>query len=741
MIGSARLVPYAGLVLSAAFAAVVATPAPTAARLPLALAFACLGPGAALVGHARITDPAVRWAMVLLLSLAVTVGAACGAVWLDAWHPVSATLAVAALTAVSCLVALVRRRGRAAFTPSPAPAPDRPARRRLALADAAVLAAALALWALALARTDVADVADVGQYGLLASIHPAYFAALLLCCAGFLTEVVRGARRGGALLAYVVLLILLLHATVPLLLTEPEYAWTYKHVGVVALFQQYGQVVDAGDIYQSWPGVFAAAAQLADLSGAEPLALARFTPVLLNLAGALVLLAIARTLTADRRVAALTVFLFLCVNWIEEDYLSPQGLAYLFSLGVLLVVLRWLRHLPDDDRARAGGRWRAAGAWLRAGVPPATRISPAGRAAAVGALVLLDTALTVTHQLSPYLAAAQVLALVALGLARPRWIALIVVAIPVLFLLPRFGVVSGSFDILESLNIFGNAGGNADGWGSQGQAFSAIVVRALALGVWIGAALVVIRAARRREAGSVLVPAVAALAPFLLLAAQSYGGEAIYRVFLFSAPWCAFLLAGAAVRTASRLAARRPPGHLRSPGRWKASGRRRAVVAAGALGLSMLALATVQGRHGQLMVDRQSRAEVAAAQYLYEHAEPGAVIALATPNFPSRITARYGEYNRSVPVGEPDLVKGAGLRHVWLNDAYLPQIEQFLSSFDGTATYLVISDGMRRYAKYFGYLPDGSLDALNQTLAASPDWSVSYRTTDVTIFRMAGHAP
>jgi hypothetical protein len=735
MIGSARLVPYTGLVLSAALAAAMATPAPTALRLSLALAFACLGPGAALVGHARIAGPAVRWAMVLLLSLAVTVGAASGAIWLDAWHPVPVTLVVAALTAASCLVALVRRPGRATFTPPPAPDADRAARRRLGLADAAVLAGALALWTLAVARTDVSD---VGQYGLLASIHPAFFGALVLCCAGFLAEVVRGARRGSALLAYVVLLILLLHATVPLLLTEPEYAWTYKHVGVVALFQQYGQVVDAGDIYQRWPGMFAATAQLADLSGADPLTLARFTPVLLNLASALVLLAIARTLSTDRRVAALTVFLFLCVNWIEEDYLSPQGLAYPLSLGVLLVVLRWLRHQPDDP-AGAAARWRAAGAWLRAGVPPAPRVSPAGRAAAVAALVLLDAALTATHQLSPYLAAAQVLTLVALGLTRPRWIALIVVAIPVLFLLPRYSVVSGSFDILESLDIFGNAGGNADGWGSRGQAFSAIVVRALALGVWIATALVVIRAARRREVGSVLVPAVAALAPFLLLVAQSYGGEAIYRVFLFSAPWCAFLLARAAVRTASRRAARRPPAHLHSPGRWRPSRRRPAVaVAAGALGLSMLALATVQGRHGQLMVDQQSAAEVAAAQYLYEHAEPGAVIALATPNFPSRITARYGVYNRSVPVGEPDLVKGAGLKHVWLNDAYLPQIEQFLSSFDGTATYLVISDGMRRHAKYFGYLPDGSIDALDQTLAASPAWSVSYRTTDVTIFRMTG---
>ncbi|MDQ7905780.1 hypothetical protein RB614_14770 [Phytohabitans sp. ZYX-F-186] len=716
--------PYAGLMLSVAFAAAVAVPAPTALRLPLVLAFACLAPGAALVGHARIAEPALRWAMAVLLSLATTVAVACGAIWLHAWHPVPVALGTAAVAALSCAAALVR--ARAVPAPEAAPAARRPVRWRLTLADAGVLGGALALWGYAVAHTDAAG---VGQFGLLAGIHPAFFAALLLCCAGFVAEIVRGARRIGALAGYTVVLILLLHATAPLLLPEPEYAWTFKHVGVIDLFQQYGRVLDSGDLYQRWPGVFAATAQISELSGVSALSLARFAPVLFNLLDVVVLLAIARTLTTDRRVAALTVFLFVCANWIEEDYLSPQALAHVLALGVILVALRWLR---SPGKPAPTNRLLS---WLRAGEPGApAAVSTAGTAAALGALVLLDFALTATHQLSPYLVAAQVVPLVLLGLVRPRWTALVVVAVPVLFLVPRYGLVSGSFDIFESLDVFGNASGNADGWGTTGQAFSAIVVRLLALGVWAAAAVVVYRAARRGRAGAVLITTVLAAAPFVLLFAQSYGGEAIYRVYLFSAPWCALLIAGAAVRLGARWAGGRHRLDRHVPPR-----RRAVPVLVGGVVLAMLALATLQGRQGQFMVNRQDPAEVAAAEYLYAHAEPGSVIALAAPNFPSRLTAEYREFNRSVPVGEPDLVQGAGLKHVWLNDAYLPKIDEFVRSFGGDGTsYLVVSDGMRRYAEYFGHLPDGSLDALDRTLATAPGWTLFYRAGGVSIYQTAG---
>ena len=706
--GTGRAIAWTGLVVGLLTIAVALAPdGPALLRAPVALAFACLAPGAALLAHRRWSDPVVAWALVVLVSLAGFAAATTVLAWAGWWQPRPVALAGALAVMASCLAALVRS------VPGPPVRLSWLRPDRATTAHLAVLAAGAGLWLAAVAGTEVGR---VGELGLLATVHPAFFAALVLCAAGFVAALRRpGGGRGLLLGGYLVLLVLILHGTTPLLLDNPEYAWTYKHLGVAELLRDQGGLTDSGDLYQQWPSLFAAVAGLADLSGVSPLGLARWAPVFFNLAGALVVLAIGRTLSRDRRVAYLAAFLFLGLNWIEEDYLSPQAFAYLLGLGVLLVALRWLRRPPDERRGRRGPLAR-----LHAGSPPAPAVPPGVRAGALAVVVGLSAVLTASHQLSPYLLVGQLAVLVALRLIRPWWLVPALAGIAVAYLLPRFGLVSGSFDIFESLDFFGNAAGNAEGWGSTGQAFSAVVVRTLALTVWAVAAYAVWRS--RHRLGAVLAPALLAATPFVLLAAQSYGGEAIYRVYLFSVPWCAYLIAELVLR--SRL----PAVPLRQALVWVAA----------VLALAGGALATVQGRHGQLMVDEQTTSELAAARYLYANATPGATIALATPDFPSRLAGNYGQFNRSVPVGEPDLVKGAEMRDAELDRRYLPGIEDYLRSFHGTTSYLVVSDGMRAQADYFGYLPDGSLDTLEETLAGAAGWSVFYRNDEVAIYQYQG---
>ncbi|MFY1655096.1 hypothetical protein ACN27J_29980 [Solwaraspora sp. WMMB762] len=701
-------------------------------QAPTAVAFAALGPGAALLSHLAVRPAATRWATTVLASLAGYAAVATGSVWAGWWQPRLAVgtmaVAVAAVSAAGLL-----RAARAGHGHGSRPGPvrrwpharraglaGRPAvARRPLLAHAVVIGAALALWWIAMSRTDVAE---VGGFGLLGTVSPIFLAALALTVAGFVAALAglrptadRTAGRGLAAAGYLVLLVVLLHGTTPLLLDQPQYAWTYKHLGVIDLIAAGNPVDAATDIYQQWPALFAGAAQLGAAGGIAPATLADWSPVFFNLAAAPVLYAIARTLADDRRVAYLTVFGFFAVNWVEEDYLSPQAFGFLLSLGVLLIVLTWLRSPAGGSASdcRDGPDRRVRG-W-----------------ATVAALALLAV-LTAAHQLSPYLVVAQVAVLAALRLVRPRWLPLAMGAVVLGYLLPRFGFVSEAFGVFDGFDIFANAAGNAESWGSTGQAFSAIVVRTLALTVWALTVLAVL--AYRRRLRTVLVPALLAATPFVLLAAQSYGGEAIYRVFLFSAPWCAFLIARAVVDRADRRLDRADQRRVGRRRRWL--GPVAAVAVAAALG--GFALGTVQGRHGQLAVDRQTADEVAAARQLYAAAEPGATIAVATSNFPSRLTAAYPQFNTDVPAGEPDLVVGAQLRGAALDGEHLPAIEQFLGSFTGDPAYLVVSDGMRRQSDYFGYFAPGSLDRLERLLDGRDGWSVFQRSDDVTVYRYAG---
>jgi hypothetical protein len=565
----------------------------------------------------------------------------------------------------------------------------------VSLVDLGLLAAAATTWVVAVATTDVDRVGDLG---LLATVHPVYLVAPALCVAGFVTELLRGARRPMVLGAYLVLVILIIHATTPLLLDAPQYAWTYKHVGAADLIASRGTLPAADDIAYRWPAFLTGVAQLAAVSGVDPLVLAPWAPVFVNLVASVLLFAIARGLTDDRRPAWLAVLLFQCVNWIKQDALAPQGLAVLLSLALMVVVIRWLR-VPTPARGRPL-------AWLHVGLPPVDPLRP-GRLAAAGTLAVIALALAATHALAPWLMAGAVVVLVALGLVRPWWTALIVLAVPLLYLGPRVETVSGT--LFDGFDVLHTPVGDD---GSAGQAVSAVTVRTLALVVWFLALLAAFR--DRRSIGRVLIPLTLAFLPFALVLAPDSSGEALYRVYLFSAPWCAFLIADMACQL-----------------RWP-----RAVRAALAvLMTTAMLLATIQGRHGQLLVDRQLPTEVIASRYLYAHGRPGAAIILAAPNFPARVAGPYDRFNVGL-AHDPDLVTGAGLTDVMLGEAYRPLIERYVRSFPGPTRYLVISDGMRRYAAYFGALPDGSLDRLDDTLRVAPQWTVFYRNADVVIYEL-----
>src|SRR5690606_35935852 len=145
------------------------------------------------------------------------------------------------------------------------------------LAHAATLAVALAAWLVSLAHTDVIR---VGQFGLLATLPPLFLVALVVTLAGLVVVARRpGAHRLILLRAYLVLAILLVHATTPLLLEEPQYAWTYKHLGVIEYVLAHGHVTGGPDIYQQWPAFFTAVAVLVDLLGVSTVAVAPWAPV------------------------------------------------------------------------------------------------------------------------------------------------------------------------------------------------------------------------------------------------------------------------------------------------------------------------------------------------------------------------------------------------------------------------------------------------------------------------------
>jgi O-antigen/teichoic acid export membrane protein len=418
-------------------------------------------------------------------------------------------------------------------------------RARLARIRPAVFPPLLAvvLWAAPFVGVAPADMTDLGILSLLA---PLSAVALVVLTLGFGWSLTRS--RSDALPAlHVVVLIVLLHGTPALLFGTVRYSWSWKHLGIVDFIQRHGAVdvsVASMPIYHNWPGFFGGSAVLTDLAGlADAQTLALWAPLAFNLANLLVLLALFRSLVADRRRVWLAVWLFFVTTWIGQDYFSPQAVAFVLHLAVLtLLVRRYRRPWPAGIAAA-----------------PLT-----GRGPAL-VVLLLVLAIVSSHQITPVVLVITLTALALLRVLPVGRFALVAIAAGVgwavtvagSWTIPNVTSIVGSF-----LDPVGNVGATldkaADLRGAQvlvsfgGRAVVAITAALAVAGVVV--------AVRNRSLDRVAL--VLLVSPLTLVALTSFGGETLFRVVLFAAPAVAYFGAGAVLAAADRV---RWPQPLRSP--------------------------------------------------------------------------------------------------------------------------------------------------------------------------------
>ena len=580
------------------------------------------------------------------------------------------------------------------------------------LAPMMLLVIGLGSWAYGIERVRPEG---VGLYGLLLGTGTAgafILLGMVLVVAGFLVELRRRARTWMLGLGLIGLIVEI-HAAVPIVFEAPEYAWVYKHLGIIAGFQHFGRVTDPKSIYQEWPVLFSTVAAISSLAHVSAASLATWAPLAFELADALLLIAIFRLLARGPRIAWLAILLYEgLISWIGQDYLSPQAFAYTLWLAMMLIVLRWLR-TPTAGRRSARTRLHA---WLPSGP---TGASPTTRAQQAIALLLVGViffAITAAHQLTPYAALADIALLTVLDLVRPRWLVLALAAVAGAYLAFHYQLIESQYGgLFSGGNPLTNGSGVSGGRQAGSQATTAYIVRALSAGMW-GLTVVSIVVNRRRLGKVVAVPAALALAPFVIVFAQNYGGEAIYRVYLFSAPWCALLIA----ITLYAL----PPGRLRAL-RWP-------LIA----GVSLAFLFGLQGLFGPVAIYAYTPSEVRASQWMYGHLPHGSLIVLPDQNFPVQEATDSGDYSLEALPADPQVYAA------WMNEADVRQVSSWLAaqipSHGSRTGYIVVSASMSDYPHYYG-APRG-YDQLIRNIPRRLARSVVYRNRDTTIYQLRSAA-
>ncbi|MFG2723380.1 hypothetical protein ACGFW5_34530 [Streptomyces sp. NPDC048416] len=590
-------------------------------------------------------------------------------------------------------------------------------RRRPAVADLMApqvlfswlpLCVAVALWVYALPGIDYRH---MGDWGLIDKLPAAFYLSLAALTGGFVVSLRRAGTAPWWPGLHSVALLFALKAPTAILYDSVRYPWSSKHDAVVSHLLANQELRPGTPLsgnmaaYDQWPGFFTLNAGLVRAFGVDSAAsYLNWVPLFYGVVLIPVLVLIYRTFAEDWRLVWTGVWIFEVANWVGQDYFSPQGMALILHLAVLAVVFRHFVRPGAAGELRSRAHLDPAAA----SIPPPTT----GRQRAVCVVILapLIAAINFTHQLTPVMLCA---ALIALNLTRRyRNPGLFVVSALIMLV---WDLTMGRPLFMETLaslkqslgNLLNNsrAGyvGELTGPGPVLQGRADIVM------VLVVAALAVVAVVLRRKlARSALPLLLVSVAPVPLFAVNDYGGEMLFRVYLFGLPGAAFFAAAALVPAAGTAGQ-----GVRGAG---VVVRRRAAPVALPLVLVLLVAGFVPAYYGKERMYYTPPAETALVTRVLDHAAKGSMILAVSGSFPQSLH-RYDQLEHWY-VAEQEEPQNA----IMLRDpvGYLePQLPK-----DGRPVYFILTRTQAIYCAGEGLLPAGGFRELRAKLLASPRFRV-----------------
>ena len=633
--------------------------------------------------------------------------------------------------------------------------------RRSALVPWIGTTVCLALWVIGLSQIDVRRVTTAGL-GLVSVLPVTFWAAVGVLMVSFCVAVMRRSTRWPVLAVHVLALVAILHATPVILYGTLRYAWAWKHIGIVDYIMHHGvdfKLNDVLGVYQDWPGFFALGSFLTSGAGqGSALSWASWALPVNNLLWLGPVILIARAFTADQRLVWTAAWLFELCNWVGQDYFSPQAFTFFLYLTVIAVCLRWLwdprpsrRPVLAGPAARPPGRspWgrlpalgpRITGvprlrraplgngaadggaAASRSGpgtLPPGTnpQVSGATRLVLVACLLPLMVAIASSHQLTPFMLIAALTMLAVFRQVRPR-------VLPVVMAVVTAGWIAyGALPWLTAnrsqiLAGFGSPWANTSHYlvGQLQIPFDQVFVdwvsRATTAAIAVGAVIGFWRYRRYHDAQarrSWTRVALLALAALPVVAASDYGGEVIFRVFLFALPFLAVATAAAFFP------------HL---------GTRSSARVGAALVAAFLALATgfILSNYADEAMNYFSPQEVAASEFLYRTAPQGAQVIAINGNAP-RLFVHYNWYLYT-SLDSPASMRAAVQR------APVATVVDLAEQAHGHPSYLILTKSQAAEVYLTGEWAPGVYSRVVHDLLASGRFRAVYHNADAMILYLA----
>jgi hypothetical protein len=324
-------------------------------------------------------------------------------------------------------------------------------------------------------------------------------------------------------------------------------------------------------------------------------------------------------------------------------------------------------------------------------------------------LVLLLAAMATSHQLTPFMLISALTALVLFRRCFERALPLVVLGLTLAWILyAARSFLSSNIDYITA--SIGNPNANTKAnfinlsQVSHGQAIVAHADRFLSAGLWAIGLVGVWRRRRRRQVDLPLI--LLAVSPLPLVVANSYGGEMVFRTYLFALPFVAFFAAASLFPS---------PRASRS---WLS------VVAMMSLGVALLAGFSLS-YYGKERSNYLSPQEVAASTWIYSHAPRGSLVVGATSNLPwaFKNVELYQTYWFGLDVAD-------GRRKV-LDDP--PAVLSSIMT-SHSKSYLILTRAQAAQVDAVGLMPAGSVVKIEQAVAHSSRFRVVFHNAEANIF-------
>jgi hypothetical protein len=262
-------------------------------------------------------------------------------------------------------------------------------------------------------------------------------------------------------------------------------------------------------------------------------------------------------------------------------------------------------------------------------------------------------------------------------------------------------------DSIGKLNVGSSTLANL-GQQSHDQVIVSRTARALTALVLGLAALGFIR--RRRGGWSDLPVVLLALAPALMVWGDAYGGEVLFRVYLFSLPFLAFFVAAVVY-----------------PALWSGTSRVAPLLAAGISAVLLAGLYVVY--YGKEREYHFTKGEVAAAKYLYKNAPAGSVLVDGTENYPWAFH-NYERYRYLSIALQPTVTRQQ------IVASPVTGIQRLVADNGGGRAYLIITRSQEAEAEMTGVLLPDSLERIKSAAIASPSFRVVYQGPDAVVLAL-----